>query len=51
MSDILSISHEIALGCMPQDLTDTQSTLVQVMVNKPLSEPMLTKFYDTKWSH
>ena len=49
---ILSFSYEIALWWMSQDLTDDQSTLIQVMAwwrqatSYLLPAPMLTKFYD-----
>ena len=57
MTDILSISNEIALQWIPQYFTDDKSTLIgsgNGLVpsgNKLLPEPMFTKFYVTIWRH
>ena len=51
-----SISYEIALRWMPQDLTDDKSNIgsgngLVPWGNKPLPEPMLTQIYVIKWRH
>ena len=48
------ISSKISLKCVPYDLMDSKSTLVQVMAccltgNKPLPESMLTKMFHILW--
>ena len=53
--DILSILSENAMSWMPNDHIDGRSKLVPasnglaLSGNKPLPEPMLTKFYDALW--
>ena len=52
---ILGICHEIALRWMPQDTTEKEVKIVSAnglvpSDNKPLPEPMLTKFHDM-WYH
>ena len=54
--DILSIPYGIAPGWTLKDLTDDESTWVQVMFlvpsgNKPLPEPMMTLIYTAIWHY
>ena len=53
VTDGLGISPEITVRWMPLDLSDGNSTLVQVMTdsNKPLPEPMLTRIYVSIWRY
>ena len=51
--------REIALRWMPKNLTNEKSALVQVLSNgltpssgnKPLPEPVMTKFFGTLWHY
>ena len=48
------LSHEISLRWMLLNLTDSKSTLAQVMAwlgTKPLPELMLTQMYGALWHH
>ena len=54
--DILIISCEIVLRCMPQDFTHDKVNIgpgngLVPSGKKPLPEPMLTKFYYIIWCH
>ena len=58
MIDILNISTEFALGWTSQELTDDESTLIQVMVRVMACRVtasthyiVLIEFFDAIWRH
>ena len=50
------ILNEVSMKCIPESPVNKKSALVQVMAwlrtgDKPLPEPMMTKFHDDMWPH